>query len=136
MPELIASGNWLTPPPTKTAGITKETTTGFTVGTDLTLLSFELRRTAGVCALKLYVQFDVTANLDASGNLPDKLLGTLPAGWWPTGQPAMWAGDNGLYTVTGRINASNGTIFAHATVAISRQTQSCASPQLTSTEGE
>ncbi|WP_155246778.1 hypothetical protein [Salinispora arenicola] len=113
MPELIASGNGLTPARLN-GRYYDEITAGFAVAGDLTLLSFELRRTAGVCALKLYVQFDVTANLDASGNLPDKLLGTLPAGWWPTGQPAMWAGDNGLYTVTGRINASNGTIFAHA----------------------
>lgn len=113
MPELIASGNWLTP--TRLNGrYYEEVTTGFTVGSDLTLLNFQIRRTAGVCVLIVHLSFDTAGNLSGSGNLPDRELGTLPAGWGPTGQSVMWAGDNGYYTVTGIIHASNGVVEARA----------------------
>lgn len=115
MPELITSGQLLTPARLNGRHY-DETTTGFVVGVDLTLLNFQLRRTAGVCVLIVHLSFDTAGNLSGSGNLPDRELGTLPAGWGPTGQSVMWAGDNGYYTVTGIIHASNGVVEARAAV--------------------
>ncbi|NYT96329.1 hypothetical protein [Salinispora sp. H7-4] len=115
MPELITSGQRLTPARLNGRHY-EETTTGFTVGSGLTLLNFQLRRTAGVCVLILHLAFDTASNLSSNGNLPDRALGTLPPGWGPTGQSVMWSGDTGYYTVTGIIHASNGVVEARAAV--------------------
>ncbi|WP_155256552.1 hypothetical protein [Salinispora pacifica] len=113
MPELITSGQPLTPARLN-GRYYEEVTTGFTVADNLTLLNFQLRRTAGVCVLVVHLAFDTGSNLSSNGNLPDRELGTLPSWWGPTGSSTMWSGDNGYFSVTGIIHASNGIVEARA----------------------
>lgn len=113
MPELITSGQLLTPARLNGSHY-EEISTGFVAGSGLTLLNFQLRRTAGVCVLVVHLAFDTASDLSSNGNLPDRELGTLPSWWGPTGSSTMWSGDNGYFSVTGIIHASNGVVEARA----------------------
>lgn len=96
-------------------GLLTEVTTGFTPAAGFSLSSFRAFKINRVCTVQLYVSVTTAINLDGSGNLPDKTIGSLPSGWYPnpTKDPAMFYGDNGLYVVTGVINL-DGTMTARA----------------------
>lgn len=85
--------------------LTSSTASGLTAGTDWTVNSFSGRKVNGITTVHIYLLYTgATTAVAYNGNLADRTIATLPAGWRPSEVIDVAGGD--------------GTIIAECTLGI------------------